>query len=171
MDGSGYNPMPPGSGHPAEAERSAWRFFPVGVALTLLVVAIVNGVMIYYAESTFPGEAIHNEFALANRYGQVLAAEKAQRALGWHVGVSLDGRVPLLHITGRDGAPLADLVVRGFAERPLGPQHRTSLQFNQTAPGTYRADTMLDQPGNWTLVVLARGAGSTVHEVFHLLLP
>ncbi len=166
MDGSGYNPAP----HDTTA-RSAWRFFPVAVALTLLVVAIVNGVMIYYAESTFPGEAIHNEFALANRYGRVLAAEKAQRALGWQVTPALQGRVPVLHIAARSRAPLADLVVRGFAERPLGPEHRTSLQFNQTAPGTYRADTALDEPGNWTLVVFARGAGGAVHEVFHLLVP
>ncbi len=166
MDGSGYNPLPQ-----APAPRSAWRFFPLGVVLSLLAVAIVNGIMIYYAESTFPGQAISHEFTLANDYGQVLAAEKAQQALGWKLTASLDGHVPVLRIVGRGQAPLAGLVVRAIAERPLGPEHRTSMQFREIAPATYRADTALAEPGNWQLVVMARNAGGTVHEAFRLLVP
>lgn len=166
MDGSGYNPLTP-----APEQRSAWRFFPLGVVLCLFLVAVANGVMIYYAESTFPGEAITDEFTLANNYDRVFAAEKAEAALGWNITATLDGGVAVLRVQGRDKAPLADLVVRAIAERPMGPEHRTPMQFTQPTPGTYRADTALTEAGNWKLVVLAKGAGGTVHEVFNLLVP
>jgi nitrogen fixation protein FixH len=166
MDGSGYNPVPS-----LPAQRSGWRFFPLAVVLCLLLVAIANGVLIYYAETTFPGEAISHQFTLANSYGRVLAAEKAQQALGWRLSASLDGRVPVVRIAGHDGSPLANLAVRAIAERPLGPEQRTRLSFNETTPGLYRADLALHEPGNWNLVVQARDAGGTVHEVLHLLVP
>lgn len=166
MDGSGYDPVPP----PA-TQRSSWRFFPLAVVLTLFLVAVANGVMIYYAESTFPGEATSGEFSLANNYGRVLLAEKAQQVLGWRLSAALDGHVPVVTVTGRDGAPLANLVVRAIAARPLGPERRTQLSFIETTPGAYRADLALNEPGRWDLVVLARGAGDTVHEVLHLLVP
>ena len=166
MDGSDYNPIPA-----APQERSAWRFFPLAVVLTLTVVAIVNGIMIYYAESTFPGEAITNEFALANNYAKVLDAEKAEKALGWRLAASLDGRAPVLHIVGSNGTPLANLVLRGIATRPLGPEHRTPLQFREVAPGTYHADLALSEPGNWELVVRATNPAGEINKVFHLLVP
>ncbi len=166
MDGSGYNPMPS-----LPAQRSGWRFFPLAVVLCLLLVAVANGVLIYYAEATFPGEAISHQFTLANNYGRVLAAEKAQQALGWRISATLDGHVPVVRIAGREGGPLANLVVRAIAARPLGPEQRTRLSFIETTRGAYRADLALNEPGNWDLVVLARGPGGTVHEVLHLMVP
>jgi nitrogen fixation protein FixH len=41
------------------AERSNWRFFPLGLLAALGVVIIVNLGMVYMAISTFPGEIVH----------------------------------------------------------------------------------------------------------------
>jgi nitrogen fixation protein FixH len=167
MDGSAYNAPP----HHRVPQRSAWRFFPLGVVLVLTLVAVANGVMIYFAESTFPGEAVKDDFALNNDYTRILAAQKAQNALGWRLDIGAEAGVPVLRLAGPDGKPLAGLAVSAVAARALGPRLAAALRFAETAPGVYRADRALSERGNWDIDVLAAGGGGTVREVLHLLIP
>src|ERR1039457_524351 len=80
----------PGPGSAATPpRRSAWRWFPLWVALSLLVVIIVNGGMMWAALSTFPGAAGSDGFDLSNNYDKVLDRVAQQQALGWTVQASV----------------------------------------------------------------------------------
>ena len=68
-------------------------------------------------------------------------------------------RRPVLQLTDRSGAPLTGALVQGRAERPVGPEHQTVLLFHEIAPGRYVANTSLDEPGQWELLLSARAQG------------
>lgn len=158
MDGSGlYHSRPP-SAAPLPSGRSPWRWFPWAVAATLFVVAVVNFGMMWFAVSTFPGLAVTHDFTLSNHYDKVLALAAQQKRLGWTLRTDLAaGRVPVLTMIGKDGAPLRTLHITATAQRPLGPRHEMALRFRETAPGRYVATAALPLDGAWDLAVIAAG--------------
>src|SRR5271166_2781139 len=93
-------------------QASHWRWFPLGVVGSMLVVFAVNGGMIYAALHTFPGEAGEDGFDLSNSYNKVLSGVARQAALGWRVSADADaGGHPVLVLTVRDGQSLEGAIV------------------------------------------------------------
>ncbi len=124
------------------AERpSLWRFFPWAVAGSLGLVMVVNAGLIWWALSTFPGQAGGDGFDLSNDYGRLLGVAERQAALGWSMAATLRDRHPMLTFVDRAGQPIADLAIVANAERPLGPPKTTGLHFvsESGSPGTYVA--------------------------------
>ena len=102
--------------------QGEWWWFPFALVGALLGVVAVNGVMVYDAVSTFPGEAGQDGFDLSNAYDRVLAIAAEQAALGWHIGIEADGgRHAVLQATDSAGLGLEHATVAAQAERPLGP--------------------------------------------------
>ncbi|HVZ08155.1 FixH family protein [Rhodopila sp.] len=135
---------------------SAWRWFPAGLIASLGIVIAVNGVMIFDALKTFPGEAGTDGFDLSNQYGRVIAAERQQAALGWHVETGVDQqRRPVVLVTDRDGQALAGAAVEAAAERPVGPEDYTRLALRDLGGGRLQSDTHLFS-GQWDLLVTVR---------------
>jgi nitrogen fixation protein FixH len=132
----------------AEA-KTAWRFFPLAVALALGFVAIVNAFMITQALGTFPGIAgSENGYDLSNAYNKIISAEAAQNALGWKLVVFGKQQHLVVRLADRDGAPISGLTVTATAIRPVGPESRTKLNFDADAPGHWVATRPLDL-GQW----------------------
>lgn len=153
-------PPPPPTSAPA---RSAWRWFPWAVAAALLFVVLVNGGMIWAALGTFPGIAGSDGFDLSNHYDRVLDVAARQAALGWRVQVSVDAQAhPAIALTDRAGAPLVGARIQAHAERPLGPAEVTTLTFQGTRDGQYRAAQALPASGQWDLLISASVEGKTV---------
>jgi len=155
----------PSEGLPPRS-RSPWRFFPLGVVLSIGVVVAVNAGMIYAALHTFPGAAGDDaSFALSNHYDTVL--EQAQRvaALGWVVMAATDdvGRV-VVTLAARDGVPLRAATLTGSAERPLGTPQTYAVRFQEAGHGHYVADAPLPLPGQWD-VTLSASVGSNAMAV------
>ncbi len=151
--------LPPGS-------RTPWRFFPLGLVLSIGVVVVVNAGMIYAALHTFPGAAGDDEsFALSNHYDTVL--EQAQRvaALGWVVTAETDGAGKVVvTLAARDGVPLGGALLTGSAERPLGTPQTYAVRFAEAAHGHYVADAPLPLPGQWD-VTLSASVGNSAMAV------
>jgi len=144
--------------------RSAWRYYPHAVIVSLAVVVAVNAGMVYVALQTFPGAAGGDEgFALSNHYDTVLAQAQQEAALGWTVAAETDnaGR-PVVTLAERDGAPLHGAAVEAIAERPLGAPRTRQLAFHETATGRYEADAMLPMQGQWELTLTASSDGQTM---------
>jgi nitrogen fixation protein FixH len=162
------DPVPPlgtpGPGSAATPPRSTWRWFPWCVALSLLVVIVVNCGMMWAALSTFPGTAGADGFDLSNHYDKVLDRVAQQEALGWAVQASVDADAhPLVALTDRAGAPLGGARIQARAERPIGPAAATLLTFQATSDGHYRAAQALPIPGQWDLLISAGVDGKTVN--------
>jgi nitrogen fixation protein FixH len=141
---------------------SPWRFFPMAALLSLAVVIAVNGLLAYFALSTFPGLAVANDFDTSNRYDQVLEAAQRQAALGWNLQARLEAGHPVLVLIGRDGQGLDAAEIIATAQRPLGPPQTVHPRFVAEGAGRYRADTSLEAPGQWDLLLQVIAYGQTL---------
>lgn len=143
------------------SSRSAWRFFPLGIAGAISLVIAVNAGMIWRSVATFPGAALNDHFgggdddsfATSNEYNRILAAVDRQNALGWSVTAAAEAARPVLQLTDRRGQPLLGARVEATALRPLGAADATHLSFRAAEPGRYVADAPLAQPGQWDLML------------------
>jgi nitrogen fixation protein FixH len=144
--------------------RSAWRFFPLGVMVSIGLVVAVNAGLVYAALHSFPGAAEGDEgFALSNHYDVVLERARHAAALGWDVSVQTDGGGrPVVLLTDRAGAALHEATVKATAERPLGAPVRQALAFHEGAVGQYVADASLPMKGQWELTLTASADGQTM---------
>ncbi len=98
-----------------DEQRSPWRFYPYAVAVALFLVVLVNLGMVWSARGTCPGEGAHNGYDESNAYPTLLRRAEAQRALGWQVSLSPEGRGLRLVLAGREGTPLEGLVIEARA--------------------------------------------------------
>ncbi len=140
---------------------SAWRWFPLGLFASMAFVFAVNGYMVYVSLVSFPGAAGQDGFDLSNGYDRVLQTERDMAALGWRVEATVDpDRHPVLRLTDKTGAPLAQPQIDAHAERPLGPTQATALVFHATGDGGYTSDTTLFS-GQWDLMLTVREGDHT----------
>jgi len=146
---------------PAARRRIGWARYPYWFALLMLGVASVNGVMVWRALSTFPGETRQDGFDLSNRYDAVLAEAKQQDALGWNVKAQAQDGIVRVFL-GHGGQPLADAAVTATAERPLGDPLPQKLTFAPVGGGWYQADVALPV-AQWDVMLLLVEGGHKVH--------
>ncbi len=126
-----------------------WTF----LAGFLLVVA-VNGVMIWFAASTWPGLVTERPYDRGIAYNRNLEAAAAMAALGWSTRLVArtsgeGGRELLLEARDREGAPLSGLRVEGRLERPLEPGAERELRLEAVGAGLYRAALGALPAGQW----------------------
>lgn len=120
----------------------------------------VNGVFLYHAINSFPGEDVKNSYVQGLNYNDTLAARAAQAQLGWQAQAGLqDGHV-VIRLTSRDGTALSGYRVVAQLRRPanvlgdvvltLAPQGegRYAQSVNDLQPGWWQAEfTVLDHDG------------------------
>lgn len=144
----------------APERRSAW--IPWAFVVFMGVVVAVNGVMVYFALSTFTGTTIDRAYERGRLYNQVLAEAERQAALGWRFELRWTpasephtGRL-VVAATDRSGAPLEGLAIEGKVLRPLGRPAPIPLALVQSGSGRYVAPVMLDGAGQWEVRLAAR---------------
>ncbi len=155
---------------PPPPRRSLWRMFPLAVTLSLGFVVVVNSILAWAAISSYPGDAVQDDFGTSNRYDQVLEKATRQAALGWGVQASTESGRPVLVLNGPDGKPLEHASITATALRPLGPPQTMHPTFVEAGPGIYRADEVLPQQGNWDLMLRVAVDGKTLSATRRVLL-
>ncbi len=129
----------------------------------------VNGVFLYAAVGSFPGEETKKSYLQGLRYNDVLAERAADRALGWSATAGIaragaDARVAM-DFAGADGRPLTGLTVKGVLKRPVEDGHDVALAFEPAGEGAYRAHVSAPAAGVWDLAVTAADADGNAFEV------
>jgi nitrogen fixation protein FixH len=109
----------------------------------------VNAVMVYLALSTYSGLVANEPYRKGLDYNERIVADERQAALGWTADAIVDGRRVVLTVTGKDGQPLAGLVVTGRAVRPASAQSDRSLDFKEISAGRYVASFSDAPAGTW----------------------
>jgi nitrogen fixation protein FixH len=144
----------------APERRSAW--IPWAFIGFMAFVVVVNGVMVYFALSTFTGTTVDRAYERGRLYNEVLAEAERQASFGWRFelawtpsGDPLAGRI-VVAATDRDGAPLEGLAIEGRVLRPLGRPEPIPLAFAQAGSGRYVVPVMLDGAGQWEVRLAAR---------------
>lgn len=144
----------------APERRSAW--IPWAFIAFMGVVVAVNGVMVYFAVSTFTGTTVDRAYERGRLYNEVLAEAERQAAFGWRFELRwTPGTEPhagrlVIAATDRHGAPLEGLAIEGKVLRPLGRPEPIPLVLTQIGSGRYAVPVRLDGAGQWEVRLAAR---------------
>jgi nitrogen fixation protein FixH len=114
----------------------------------------VNGFFVYKALSTAPGAENGASYETGLRYNSILAAERAQNALGWQHKISLDNGALRLSVQDAAGTPVTRLAIAAQIERPAGSSS-ARLAFEETGDGIYRAP-LSASAGAWIVSISAK---------------
>lgn len=138
-----------------------WGWFPWAIVGALLTVIAINGVMFWFATSTFPGVAATKPYEVGAAYNSVLANAARQEALGWKLTTSTEAGHVVLQLLDQAGKPLDRLTVTGSITRPVGGEAAYPLTFTIGVDGVFRSAQTIPAPGQWDLKLAARD-GETV---------
>jgi Predicted integral membrane protein linked to a cation pump len=150
-----------------EATRQRGWWYPyIFVGCFVLVVA-VNGLMAYFATSTFTGLETEGAYQKGLAYNQNLASARAQEAMGWTVetrarpaegvtGAQVDVAVSYRD---RDGKPVDGLTVTARMIRPTAKGHDHDVTLKPLGDGLYGGVFTMPLNGVWDMDILARGDG------------
>lgn len=145
--------------HSADAKLKGWHVLLIMMAFFGVMFA-VNGIFLYSAITSFPGEDVEKSYAQGLEYNSALEARRAQAELGWTIRAGLtgsDARTVAVEIEAADGEPVVRMDVQATLRRPVTDAEDIvlSLQADQAA-GRYTAPLPHDlAPGQWDLIVRA----------------
>ncbi len=160
------------------AQRPDGWWYPYIFVAFFAVVVAVNGVMIYFAISTFNGLRATDHFRKGLAYDDAIAMQKAQEERGWTLAVTTTAQDPQptaeggtvypatvrLRFTDRAGDPVTGLTLRARAVRPTQVGHDFTLTFNSLGEGLYGTVADFPLPGAWDLMIGAQRQGEMVYR-------
>lgn len=119
----------------------------------------VNGYFIARAVATHTGEVAVEPYRKGLQYNGRIAADEAQRALGWRssLDVGADGRGHFT-LTDADNRPVTGLSVRLGLGRPATERFDRRLVLEETAPGRYAIAAGPIEAGTWIASIEAQPA-------------
>ncbi|GAB2178736.1 FixH family protein [Dongia sp. agr-C8] len=133
--------------------RSLW--IPTLMVLLMLGVVVVNGVMIFFAQSTFSGLDTTKAYQQGIEYNAILKEAAASAALGWTAKTTVTpatgGRHLAVTITDKAGRPVQGLTVAAHLVRPVSTAFDQRLTLRSEGAGIYGADVILPANGSWEL--------------------
>ncbi len=160
-------------------QRSPGWWYPWLLVGGLGIVVIVNGVMAYFAVSTWPGLETESHYYKGLAYNENLAAARDQERRGWTMDLDF---VPGRSTTGRDrmgqlavrfedrlGTPITDLAARAQLTRPTREGFDRTIALNHVGGGVYTASVSLPLAGQWQVRILAHRNDQTFQETRRLL--
>ena len=113
----------------------------------------VNGIFLWTAITTFPGEDTEKSYAVGLDYNQEIARRALQAEAGWGAEIGLTGSVPQLRVrlTQANGEALpvsgTNLQLRHPADRALD----RTVVLTAVGGGEYTASLESLAPGTWTV--------------------
>jgi len=154
--------------------RSRW--IPWTFVWFFVVLAAIQGVMIWFAIESFSGLTAEDAYQRGIAYNRTIAAKEAETALGWQVTLTWQadrsaagkGRLEL-QLEDRLGQPLQGAEIKARLRRPLGPATVTDTPLAAAGPGLYGADLSLPLRGQWDVdldITTASGNDHVTDRIF-----
>ena len=130
------------------------------------VIFAANGVLVWLAESSFPGVTVDSSYKASQAYNQSIATAKEQAERGWEVDAGLSRTTETaahLEVTALDRAksPLAGLAFTATLQHPAHDGN-ISVMLDDQGSGRYSADLSDVPAGNWYLILEARSGEERV---------
>ncbi len=123
------------------------------------------------ADSRFPGTVSHDFQKKEALYNAYLEQVEEQRQRGWQVRKGWQAQpvvdqpaVFLVEVVDAQGQPVSGATVSGRFLRTSNSAFDFAFAMSEVAPGRYRLETRLSQPGLWQLVLEIR-RGEELHEI------
>ena len=148
-----------------DAKLKGWHVLIMMLAF-FGVMFTANGIFLYSAITSFPGEDVEKSYLQGLNYNATLEARREQAALGWtmRAGLVTDGTPRLrVELKDRAGAPLSALAVTAQFRRQATMAGETRLVVEPAGTtGVYEAVLPALQQGQWEVDIEARsGDGKT----------
>ncbi len=140
------SPTQDGSGR----ELKGWHVLLIMLGFFGVMFA-VNGVFLYHAITSFPGEDVKKSYVQGLNYNNTLATRAAQAELGWTAEAGLQDDQLVFRLRDRDGAPLSNYAVIGELRRLATQDADQAIVYSARTNGEYVADAGALAPGQWAL--------------------
>ncbi len=148
---------------PADAKLKGWHVLLIMMAF-FGVMFTVNGIFLYSAITSFPGEDVEKSYAQGLEYNAALEARRAQADLGWTIRAGLTGtneETVAVDIETEKGEPVVRMDVQATLRRPVTAAGDIvlALQPDRLAAGRYVAPVPHDlDAGRWEMIIKATRA-------------
>ncbi|MEL6413928.1 MAG: FixH family protein [Pseudomonadota bacterium] len=131
-------------------ELKGWHVLLIMLAF-FGVMFSVNGVFLFHAITSFPGEDIKKSYVQGLSFNDTLANRAAQAELGWSAEAGLVDDQLILRLQDAEKAPLSSQLVVAELRRLATNQEDRTISFQPRMSGEYVADTGRLAPGQWLL--------------------
>ncbi|MGH1421564.1 MAG: FixH family protein [Hyphomonas sp.] len=119
----------------------------------------VNGVFLYQALTSFPGEDVEKSYLQGLNYNDTLNARAAQEALGWTAAIGVEDGMLIVAISDDANVPVSGLNLSGTIHRQSTTKNDMILQFSALGNETYAAPIPGLGQGLWGVDVSAHHEG------------
>jgi nitrogen fixation protein FixH len=145
----------------AEPRPFSGRKFLAVLLGAFAVVAAANGLLIWYALSTWSGLVSDSAYQEGLGFDRVLAESRAEAALGWQATIEYDphGRISVVLVDAK-AQPLAGMQLSMLLLRPTREGFDRAFPLSETSPGRYEAAVRPPLPGQWDARVTVKSAGA-----------
>lgn len=146
-----------------DAKLKGWHVLLMMLAFFGVMFA-VNGVFLYSAITSFPGEDVEKSYLQGLDYNSTLEARRKQAELGWTIRAGIpetDASMLIVEIETAEGAPLSLLDVEATLRRSATADEDLllSLEPSSTDRGRYEASLPGKlAPGLWDILIEARSS-------------
>lgn len=117
------------------------------------VMFAVNGVFLYHAITSFPGEDVKKSYVQGLNYNSTLAARAAQSELGWTAQAGLSHEQLIFRLTDAGGAAVTGQLVIGELRRRATQDQDRQLIFRASPGGDYTVGADGLGAGQWQLQI------------------
>lgn len=134
----------------SEFELKGWH-----VLLIMLgffgVMFSVNGVFLFHAITSFPGEDVKKSYVQGLNYNDTLAQRAAQAERGWTAEAGWQGGQLIFRLKDDAGEPLSNMSVMGEVRRQATRAHDHTVLFSAVGGGEYTVSEAKLGAGLWVL--------------------
>lgn len=120
---------------------------------------VVNGIFLWTAITTFPGEDIEKSYLAGLEYNRELARRAHQEEAGWKVEAGFvqgdDGAELRARLLTREETPLAAANIEAVLRHPADRAHDRVLALSPLGGGEYAAGIGPLSSGLWTIIISA----------------
>ena len=149
-------------------EIRGWHVL-LGFGLFFGVIFAVDGLFMFKAINTFPGQTVDNPYEAGIEYNRTLAQKAAEAELGWKAKVGREAGAINLIVVDHDGQPVRGLAVSGKLERPATERGRRMIRLKEIGPGFYEVGAS-GMTGAWDFSATARDQAGHVFEAHRRLI-
>lgn len=124
------------------------------------VMFAVNGVFLYHAITSFPGEDIKKSYVQGLNYNDTLAARATQASLGWRAEAGVQGDEIIVRLWDAEDQPLTHRSMVGELRRMATREDDRAIVFQTRTKGEYATSVGALAPGQWLLRVSVLDGGT-----------
>jgi len=117
----------------------------------------VNGIFLFHAITSFPGEDVKKSYLQGLSYNETLAKRAEQATLGWHMAMGVDGDRLVVQIIDQNGTPLSGRSVTAEVRRRATTGEDRKFNLIPRSSGTYEVNVSGLQMGQWEIKAFVWG--------------